>query len=96
MKKDFKEGLKLGIAIGIGYFCVSFAFGMMVKNASLPTWCAFLISATNLTSAGQFAGLNFCVICQNKSTQTLMPFHKALQTYRDKLFQKLQMAQIRT
>ena len=61
MKKDFKEGLKLGIAIGIGYFCVSFAFGMMVKNASLPTWCAFLISATNLTSAGQFAGLNLMI-----------------------------------
>ena len=61
MKKDFKEGFKLGIAIGIGYFCVSFAFGMMVKNASLPTWCAFLISATNLTSAGQFAGLNLMI-----------------------------------
>ena len=44
--------------IGIGYLCVSFAFGMMVKNASLPIWMAFLISATNLTSAGQFAGLN--------------------------------------
>ena len=34
---------------------------MMVKNASLPTWCAFLISATNLTSAGQFAGLNLMI-----------------------------------
>ena len=61
MKKDYLEGFKLGIAIGIGYFCVSFAFGMMVKNASLPTWVAFMISSTNLTSAGQFAGLNLIV-----------------------------------
>lgn len=61
MKKDYKEGFILGIPIGIGYFCVSFAFGMMVKNVALPTWIAFLISATNLTSAGQFAGLNLIV-----------------------------------
>lgn len=61
MKKDYKEGFILGIPIGVGYFCVSFAFGMMVKNVSLPTWIAFLISATNLTSAGQFAGLNLIV-----------------------------------
>lgn len=62
MKNDYKEGFVLGIPIGIGYLCVSFAFGMMVKNASLPTWMAFLISATNLTSAGQFAGLNLIVV----------------------------------
>lgn len=61
MKKDYKEGFILGIPIGVGYFCVSFAFGMMVKNVALPTWIAFLISATNLTSAGQFAGLNLIV-----------------------------------
>lgn len=61
MKKDYKEGFILGLPIGIGYFCVSFAFGMMVKNVELPTWIAFLISATNLTSAGQFAGLNLIV-----------------------------------
>lgn len=57
-KQDFKEGFKLGLPIGIGYFCVSMAFGMMVKNAELPIWMALFMSATNLTSAGQFAGLN--------------------------------------
>lgn len=62
MNEDYKEGFKLGIPIGIGYLCVSFAFGMMVKNASLPVWMAFLISATNMTSAGQFAGLNLIVL----------------------------------
>lgn len=62
MNEDYKEGFKLGIPISIGYLCVSFAFGMMVKNASLPVWMAFLISATNMTSAGQFAGLNLIVL----------------------------------
>lgn len=61
MKKDYREGFLLGMPIGIGYLCVSFAFGMMVNNAALPTWMAFFISATNLTSAGQFAGLNLII-----------------------------------
>lgn len=61
MNKDFKEGFKNGIPIGIGYLSVSVAFGMMVKNAQLPISMAIFISATNLTSAGQFAGLNLII-----------------------------------
>lgn len=61
MNKDFKEGFQKGIPIGIGYLSVSVAFGMMVKNAQLPISVAIFISATNLTSAGQFAGLNLIV-----------------------------------
>lgn len=62
VKKEFLEGVKLGTPIGIGYFCVSVAFGMMVKNAQLPIWMALFISATNLTSAGQFAGLQLILV----------------------------------
>jgi len=52
----FTEGLKDGLPIGIGYFAVSFSFGIAgVKFLSWPL--VTLISATNLTSAGQFAGL---------------------------------------
>ncbi|MBE6021622.1 MAG: AzlC family ABC transporter permease [Cellulosilyticum sp.] len=61
MKKQnqvsFKKGLKLGVPIGIGYFSVSFAFGMMAVSSGLSPALAVLISMTNLTSAGQFAGL---------------------------------------
>lgn len=41
----------------VGYFSVSFGFGAMAVAQGLSVWDAVLISATNLTSAGQFAGL---------------------------------------
>ena len=55
--ESFKKGLRDGIPIGLGYFAVSFAFGMMAVQGGLTIWQAGLISLTNLTSAGQFAGL---------------------------------------
>lgn len=58
IQNSFKKGLKDGLPIGLGYFSVSFTFGMMAISAGLPIWAAVLISMTNLTSAGQFAGLS--------------------------------------
>ena len=52
----FKKGLKDGIPIALGYLSVSFTFGMMCAKGQLPLWITQLISMTNLTSAGQFAG----------------------------------------
>ena len=49
--------MKAAIPVCIGYFSVSFGFGAMVIARGLTVWYAVLISATNLTSAGQFAGL---------------------------------------
>lgn len=57
MKDDFLEGFKDGLPIGLGYLSVSFTFGMMAVSAGLPISVAVAISLTNLTSAGQFAGL---------------------------------------
>ena len=54
---QFKAGLKDGIPIGLGYLAVSFTFGIMAKGAGLTTLEAVVLSFTNLTSAGQFAGL---------------------------------------
>lgn len=59
--KEFIKGLKDGIPIGLGYVSVSFAFGIMAVSCGLTWWQALLISMTNLTSAGQFAGLNIMV-----------------------------------
>lgn len=54
----FSKGVKDGLPIGVGYFAVSFAFGINA-GAVLHSWIlATFISLTNLTSAGQFAGLN--------------------------------------
>ena len=54
----FAAGFKDGIPICLGYLAVSFTFGIMAKNADLSVWEAVLISASNVTSAGQFAGLS--------------------------------------
>ncbi len=60
--KRFLEGIKDGIPIGLGYLSVSFTFGIAAVSPSeggnvLSVWQALLISMTNLTSAGQVAGL---------------------------------------
>ena len=57
MKGEYKAGLADGLAIGIGYFSVSFTFGILAVKGGLSALTAGLISLTNLTSAGQFAGL---------------------------------------
>lgn len=41
----------------LGYLSVSFGFGIMAVKAGLPVSAAVLISALNLTSAGQAAGV---------------------------------------
>jgi|GEM_PF-327689 len=58
MHNNIKEGLKDGIPIALGYFSVSFTFGMLAVNSGMAPLHAVLISLFNLTSAGQFAGLN--------------------------------------
>ncbi|MDD5952210.1 MAG: AzlC family ABC transporter permease [Oscillospiraceae bacterium] len=55
-KLTFVKGLRDGLPICLGYLSVSFTFGMMVVQKGYPGWMAVLISMTNLTSAGQFAG----------------------------------------
>lgn len=56
--KGFKKGIKDGIPVALGYFAVSFTFGIAAVSAGLTAWQAALISITNVTSAGQFAGLS--------------------------------------
>lgn len=53
----YKKGLLDGIPICLGYISVSFAFGLMATKSGLQILSSVIISMTNLTSAGQFAGL---------------------------------------
>ena len=53
----YKYGLIKGLPIGLGYLAVSFAFGVMCINGGITPLMATIISFTNLTSAGQFAGM---------------------------------------
>ncbi|MEE0930150.1 MAG: AzlC family ABC transporter permease [Acutalibacteraceae bacterium] len=58
---NFRKGLRDGIPIALGYLSVSFTFGLQAVNGNLSWWEAVLISFTNLTSAGQFAGLDIMI-----------------------------------
>ena len=55
--KDYQNGLRAGVAVALGYFAVSFTFGMASAADGLSILQAVLISLTNVTSAGQFSGL---------------------------------------
>lgn len=56
-KLHYIRGLKAGIPIALGYLSVSFTFGIMAVSYGFTWWQALLISAFNITSAGQFAGI---------------------------------------
>lgn len=57
MKTDFLKGIKDGIPICLGYLSVSFGFGILATSLGLSILAAVGISLTNLTSAGQVAGV---------------------------------------
>ena len=60
-RKEYRQGVSTGIPVGLGYFSVSFGFGAMAVSQGVKVLDSVLISATNLTSAGQFAGLTLIV-----------------------------------
>lgn len=60
-KEEYTLGIRRGLPVGLGYFSVSFGFGAMAVSKGLSVAQVTLISASNLTSAGQFAGLTTIV-----------------------------------
>lgn len=58
MKNAFKKGVLHGFPIFLGYLSVSFGFGITAVANGLTPLEATVISATNLTSAGQAAGVS--------------------------------------
>lgn len=60
-QNEFLQGIKDGFPICMGYFSVSMAFGLTAVLSGLPVWSAIMMSLSNLTSAGQFAGANILV-----------------------------------
>ena len=58
---EFKNGFKKGIPIALGYIAVSFTFGLIATNGGIPVWLTIFISMSNLTSAGQFAGVGLII-----------------------------------
>ncbi|MBQ6907221.1 MAG: AzlC family ABC transporter permease [Clostridia bacterium] len=54
---NFKKGLFDGIPIGLGYLSVSIGIGISAINGGLSILSSLIMSMTNLTSAGQAAGI---------------------------------------
>ena len=59
--QNYTRGVRTGLPVGVGYFSVSFGFGAMAAAQGIKALDAGLISLSNLTSAGQFAGLTLMV-----------------------------------
>lgn len=60
-ENSFKRGITDGIPICLGYFAVSFAFGIFSYESGLTVWQTVLVSMTNVTSAGQLAAVPIMV-----------------------------------
>ena len=52
---QFKEGMRDGVPIGLGYFAVAFSLGIAARNAGLTAWQGFVTSALCVASAGEYA-----------------------------------------
>lgn len=57
MSKEFRNGLKDGIPIALGYFAVSFSLGITMVAAGISAFQGAVMSLSNVTSAGEFAGV---------------------------------------
>ncbi len=57
MNRGFLKGITDGLPICLGYLSVAFAFGIFATESGLSWVEALLVSATNVTSAGQLAGV---------------------------------------
>ena len=53
----YREGLRDGLPIGLGYLSVSFGFAIWAVKQGIPGFLLVILSGTNLTSAGQVAGV---------------------------------------
>lgn len=56
-KRNYKEGLRDGIPIALGYLTVSFTLGIAARNYGITAVQATVMSLTNSTSAGEFAAI---------------------------------------
>ena len=56
-RKPFQQGLADGLPICLGYLSVSFGVGLLAARAGMSVFQAVILSLTNLTSAGQAAGI---------------------------------------
>ena len=57
IRKSLFEGIRDGIPIMLGYFAVSFPLGIAMHKAGMNVYESMLMSALEMASAGQYAGV---------------------------------------
>ena len=62
-RKKFREGLRDGLPIALGYLVVSFGIGISCHTAGISAFLGFLMSLLNNASAGEYGGIT--VITEN-------------------------------
>lgn len=62
-QNSYLYGLSKGLPIALGYLSVSFGFGITAVGMGIDPIGTILISLTNLTSAGQVAGIGIIAAC---------------------------------
>lgn len=73
-KTEFMQGSKDGFPIALGYFAVSFSLGIMVVSKGMNIFQGALMSLTNVTSAGEFAGLQIIAAAGTLTEMILTQF----------------------
>lgn len=56
-KLAFLDGVRDGVPIALGYFAVSFSLGIQAGHIGMDAIQGFLLSATTMASAGQYAAM---------------------------------------
>lgn len=73
-RKIFREGMRDGIPIGVGYFAVSFSLGIIAKKAGLQPLQSFLASFLCNASAGEYAAFSLIMVQASYLEVAVMTF----------------------
>ncbi len=73
-KSEFRQGMRDGVPIGLGYLAVSFSLGIMAKRAGLNPFQGFLASLLCNASAGEYAGFSLILLQASYIEVAIMTF----------------------
>lgn len=73
-KQAFREGMRDGIPIALGYFAVSFSLGILAKKAGLTPFQGFLATLLTNASAGGYVGFTLIAAGATYVELALMTF----------------------
>ena len=88
---EFKNGIKDSIPIALGYLAVSFSLGIAMLAGGIHVFQGALMSLTNVTSAGEFAGVKIIIAGGTIAEMVLTQFIINIRVTFSKAFRKSEM-----